>query len=333
VYGQLLDRSRPLWELWFLTGLEDGRLGIMLKVHHAVADGSAAVRIMGSLFDLEAAAPDPPPEPWTPRPLPGGWALFVDNLAGRLRTLRAWAALVAHPGRLLRALRVFKQVAKKSFGATKAPTTSLNRPVLAGRRIRFMRTDLDAMKRIAHAHGGKVNDVVLALWAGGLRDLMVSRGEPVEGVELNAGQAVSIREKADATIDNQVGTVVVPLPVWEPESSAAWTGSSRSPPASRPASSRPPSWAPWSASPPPRSVAGSCFTSGPPTWWSPTSPPPGARIRAGVTHPRHLSNHRPGRERGTGLVRVLICRADDSRGHGRRHRVPRPGCPHGRHGA
>lgn len=217
VYGQLLDRSRPLWELWFLTGLEEGRLGIMLKVHHAVADGSAAVRVMASLFDLEAAAPDPPPAEWAPRPVPSGWALFVDSLDGRLRTLRRWAAFVAHPGRIVRALRVFKQVAKKSFGATKAPATSLNRPVLAGRRIRFMRTDLDAMKRIAHAHGGKVNDVVLTLWAGGLRDLMVWRGEPVEGVELTTGQAVSIREKADATIDNQVGTVVVPLPVWESE--------------------------------------------------------------------------------------------------------------------
>jgi diacylglycerol O-acyltransferase / wax synthase len=217
LYGRLIDRRHPLWELWFLTGLEDGRLGVMLKLHHAVADGSAAVRIMGSLFDFVPDAPDPPQASWNPCPLPGGWTLFVDNLGSSLRRLGRWAGTVAHPGRIVGALRVLRAVMKKSFGATMAPVTSLNRPVLAGRRIRFNRGDLDKMKRIAHAHGGKVNDVVLALWAGGLRDLMVSRGEPVEGVELNAGQAVSIRSAADSTIDNQVGTAVVPLPVWEPD--------------------------------------------------------------------------------------------------------------------
>jgi hypothetical protein len=71
------------------------------------------------------------------------------------------------------------------------------------------------MKEVAHAHGGKVNDVVLSLWSGGLRELLLSRREPVAGVELTTGQPVSTRSATDATIDNQVGTVVLPLPVWE----------------------------------------------------------------------------------------------------------------------
>jgi len=116
---------------------------------------------------------------------------------------------------MLRRGRIFAQVARKSLGVKGAPRTSLNQRVRAGRRVRFLRLDLATMKQVAHAHEGKVNDVVLALWSGGLRELLRSRGEPVAGLELTTGQPVSTRSATDATIDNQVGTVVLPLPVWE----------------------------------------------------------------------------------------------------------------------
>jgi hypothetical protein len=73
------------------------------------------------------------------------------------------------------------------------------------------------MKEAAHAHEGKINDVVLTLWAGGLRGLLTHRGEPVAGVELISGMPVSLR--SDETIDNQVGTMVVALPVWQDDPS------------------------------------------------------------------------------------------------------------------
>jgi diacylglycerol O-acyltransferase / wax synthase len=68
LYAGLLDRTRPLWELWFLTGLGDGRVGVLLKLHHSVADGTAAASVMGSLFNPEPDAPDPVSPPWTPGP-------------------------------------------------------------------------------------------------------------------------------------------------------------------------------------------------------------------------------------------------------------------------
>jgi hypothetical protein len=73
------------------------------------------------------------------------------------------------------------------------------------------------MKEVAHAHGGKVNDVVLSLWAGGLRALMVSRREQVAGIELVTGLAVSLRPRTSnaETVDNRVGAIVLRLPVWE----------------------------------------------------------------------------------------------------------------------
>ncbi len=218
VYERLLNRRRPLWELWFLTGLSDGRVGVLLKLHHAVADGMAAVAIMGSLFDVEPDAHDPVPAPWRPEPIPWRGSLLADNLSTKARTLGRVAATLAHPERLMSGARVFALVVRRSLGHQGAPRTSLNRPVRVGRRIGFLRLDLAAMKQAAHAHDGKLNDVVLDLWTGGLRRLLVSRGEPIAGVELTASQAVSLRSSAEpGTVDNQVGTIVLPLPVWEPD--------------------------------------------------------------------------------------------------------------------
>jgi diacylglycerol O-acyltransferase len=213
IYGDLLDRRRPLWELWFLTGLDGGRVAALLKLHHAVADGQAVVRIMGSLFDLVPDTPDPAPAAWTPQPAPGGWSLLTDNLSDKMRALGRRAAVLAHPGRVLRGLRLFIEVVRKTAGMHGAARTSLNPPVRAGRRIGFVRLDLAAAKEAAHTRGGKVNDVVLALWAGGLRALLASRGEPVAGVELTVGVMLSTRSTSDTSIDNQVGTVVLPLSV------------------------------------------------------------------------------------------------------------------------
>ncbi len=218
VYGRLLDRRRPLWELWFLTGLSDERIGVLLKLHHSVADGMAAVAIMGSLFDLQADAPEPLPEPWAPEPVQAAWSLVADNLWNKVRIARRAATMLAHPPRLVRGARVRLHVAREAFGQARAPHTSLNQAVRAGRRIRSLRLDLGAMKEAAHAHGGKVNDVVLNLWSGGLRELMLSRNESVSGVELITNMPVSLRSASDVrTIDNEVGFMALPLPVWEPD--------------------------------------------------------------------------------------------------------------------
>jgi WS/DGAT/MGAT family acyltransferase len=202
--------------MWLLTGMADGRVGILLKLHHAVADGPSAVAIMASLFDVERDAPDPAVVPWTAEPIPGPRALLVDNLTSKLRALGRGVASLAHPHRILAAARMFVLVLRRAMGEQGAPRTSLNGIVRAGRRLRYIQLDLVAMKDVAHAHGGKLNDVVLDLWSGGLRQLLLSRGEPVDGIELKVGQAVSLRPPSDAdAIDNQAGSIVLPLPVGE----------------------------------------------------------------------------------------------------------------------
>jgi diacylglycerol O-acyltransferase / wax synthase len=94
-----LDRSRPLWELWFLTGLAGDQLGVLFKVHHAVADGLAAIALLASLADLDPDAADPPYTPWRPEPPPSAPALLADGLRRRAAAL---AATARHPVRLAR---------------------------------------------------------------------------------------------------------------------------------------------------------------------------------------------------------------------------------------
>ena len=95
---------------------------------------------------------------------------------------------------------------------------SVNRPVGAHRRLRLIRADLDQARTVAHAHGGKVNDVVLAAVAGGARALLAARGELRPGLALKASVAASVRGPADQPASgNRVGVLLVPLPVAEPD--------------------------------------------------------------------------------------------------------------------
>lgn len=217
LYEDLLDRRHPLWELRVLTGLTDDRVAVLLKLHHAVADGLGAVAIMGSLFDPEPDTPEPGPVRWVPEAKPASWALVVDNLSGKAQSLVRAIAKLGHPSRAVEGVRAFAKMTRGYFGRRAAPGSTLNEPVQPGRLIRYLRLDLATMKQVAHIHEGKVNDVVLALWTGGLRRLLESRGEPVAGVELITGMATTLRTETDSgTIDNRVGTMVLPLPVYEP---------------------------------------------------------------------------------------------------------------------
>jgi diacylglycerol O-acyltransferase / wax synthase len=218
LYGELLDRRRPLWELWFLTGLSEGHVAVLLKLHHSVADGMAAMTIMAGLFDFEPDAPDPAAEPWAPEPAPAWRSLAADNFSIKIDAVVRAAGRVAHPLRLGREARSRIRVAREALGQTRAPRTTLNQAVRSGRRIRFLRLDLEAMKETAHAHAAKVNDVVLDLWAGGLRELMLHREEPPSGLDLITTMPVSLRSASEArTIDNELGFMTVALPVSEPD--------------------------------------------------------------------------------------------------------------------
>jgi WS/DGAT/MGAT family acyltransferase len=202
-----LDRSRPLWELWFLTGLPDGRVGCFVRAHHAIADGVGGVATLAGLLGGAHVTTSPV------QPEPSASALLVDNLRRWWRALAGVASRVGHPWATLRAVRDGWPAVREIFGEEQAPRTSVNRPLGPGRRLAVVRTRLDVIKEIAHAHDATVNDVLLAAIAGGLRDLLRARGEPVGNLVLRAFVPVAARRERPG--GNRTGTMVVPLPVGE----------------------------------------------------------------------------------------------------------------------
>jgi diacylglycerol O-acyltransferase len=212
------DRGRPLWELWLLPGMPKGRVGAFLKLHHVLADGPAALAAFAVLLDQRADTPDQAPQPWTPASIPSAGELFRDNLRRRRDELRRGWSGVVHPRRTLTVARRVLPAWREVLAEKPAPRTSLNRPVGRERRLAVVRGRLDPIRRVAHARDAKVNDVVLAALAGGLYELLVSRGEDVHGLVQRAMVTISHHdERPGEAQGNLPGWMMVPLPVGEPD--------------------------------------------------------------------------------------------------------------------
>jgi WS/DGAT/MGAT family acyltransferase len=209
-----LDRSRPLWQMWFLPGLPDGRVGFYMKVHHAIADGAAGVATLGAFLDT---VPDPPAGSgalFVPAPVPCWRKLFVDNVRRHAGDLARVASALARPVRTLRRLRAGWPAVHETLANERAPRCSLNRPIGPGRRFAVVRSHLEPIRRIAHEHGATVNDVLMTAIASGLRDLMRSRAESVDGVVLRAYVPVSLhKELPGQARANRDGVMAVSLPI------------------------------------------------------------------------------------------------------------------------
>jgi diacylglycerol O-acyltransferase / wax synthase len=198
--------------------LPDGRIGLFMRLHHAIADGIAGVAAFAAFLDLSADASTPTAPPWTPAPIPSSRDLLADNVRRRIQGLGRAVWGLAHPIDVARQAQRGWPAVREAFAEQRAPRTSLNRPIGSQRRLAVIRSDLDLVKEIGHAHGGKVNDVLLAAVAGGLRDLLRSRGEDVDGVVLRAFVPVSLHtEQAGQARGNLDGAMVVPLPIGQPD--------------------------------------------------------------------------------------------------------------------
>jgi WS/DGAT/MGAT family acyltransferase len=195
--NQPMPQSHPLWRVWFVTGLPERQVGLVVGLHHVIADGVTTVRLIGALTDGESGDPVPA---WSPREAPPWARLVRDNWRRKASAVRAWRCPDLSQWREMSALR-------------NAPRTTLNRPVGARRRLAVLTMDLASAKHVAHAHGGKINDLVLAVAAGGLRQLLRGRRELVDGMRLNASVAVSLRGSRDRDVGNRSGGIVVRVPL------------------------------------------------------------------------------------------------------------------------
>ena len=221
-YSHRLDRSRPLWEIVLLDGLADGRWALVWKTHHCLVDGVGSVDIIDLLFDAQPAprqpsAPDgarvSPSEvaghAWLPHPPEA-----VRQSAGAgLAAARAGAHALMHPREAWeRSRAVIDLLVRDELIA--APRSSLNVPIGATRRLATVHVELREVQQIRSALGGKVNDVVLCAATGGLRALLLARGEDPPPQGLRAMVPVNIRRDGDhGELGNKVSTLFVELPV------------------------------------------------------------------------------------------------------------------------
>ncbi len=223
VFSQRLDRSKPLWEIYLVEGLEGDRFALVSKTHHAMVDGVSGVDIATLLFDLTADAPPPPPptKPWRPQPEPTQLevAAKLARDASRATFDIAASALNAltTPDQTTASLRETMEAVGEVVWASlsSAPSTPLNCSIGPHRRVTWVRTQLSDYKVIKRALGGTINDVVLAVVAGALGRWLHARGVRTEGLELRAAVPVSVRSKHEQNeMGNKVTAMVAPLPVY-----------------------------------------------------------------------------------------------------------------------
>ncbi len=216
--SQRFDPSLPLWRMWFMPGLPGGRVAMFVKLHHSIADGMAAMTTIAAFLDADPHAPITPASPWTPAPAPPARELFTDNAQRHLRGAGRAGSMLARPGATLRHARQAWPAIRELLAEEPATRTSLDRMVGPGRNLAVIRTSLDEVKTVAHAHGATVNDVLLALTAGGLRAVLRRRGEPVKGTTVRAYVPVSLRPHASGPQQgNLIAQMAIPLAMREPE--------------------------------------------------------------------------------------------------------------------
>jgi diacylglycerol O-acyltransferase / wax synthase len=225
IFSQALDRSRPMWELWLVEGLEDGRFALLSKTHHALVDGVSGVDIATVLFD---ASPDPPhvapsaDREWAPRPMPSSAQLLADALLERatvpaeiVRGVRATLRGPRHvASRLAGAALGVGAVAR--VGLRSAPPSRFNVRIGPHRRFTWVSGDLEQFRAIRHALGGTVNDVVLAAVAGALGRHLRRHDELEPDDTLRAMVPVSVRADVErGALGNRVAAMWATLPVGE----------------------------------------------------------------------------------------------------------------------
>ena len=223
LFSQQLDRSKPLWEMYLVQGLEDNRFALIHKTHHALVDGVSGVDLATVLFDANPvpAGLTPPVRPWEPQPEPSELALLahgVENLVRMpVRIGRRLAKAAQHPRRAaahaVSAAEGIGEIAWELLNP--APDVPLNTPIGSHRRYVWVHSHLDDFKIVKNAFGGTVNDVVLAVVAGAVRGWLQHRGVRTPGLALRALVPVSMRsEEERGMLGNRLAVVRAPLPVY-----------------------------------------------------------------------------------------------------------------------
>jgi WS/DGAT/MGAT family acyltransferase len=214
IAGQPLDRRRPLWEMYVIEGLSGGGVAVLLKMHHATVDGVSGANLITFLAGVDPGAPPPGPGPGEQRNpgVPSGFSLLGTSV-GSIAKLPFEAARLLPDlvGIVPRWLGKALQGKGMPMPFT-APRTSLNGTITGHRSVAYATVDLEDVKKVKDAFGVTVNDAVLAMCAGALRQFLIDRGELPEG-PLVATIPVSVHERTErAQGSNKISAFFASLP-------------------------------------------------------------------------------------------------------------------------
>jgi diacylglycerol O-acyltransferase / wax synthase len=228
-----LDHTRPLWEMYLVEGLARNRIAVLTKTHQALVDGISAIDIAQVILDVSPTPREDYSQPWTPKREPSSIRLVTDavteawtrptEVVDNVRAAATDAAATA--GKMVDVLGQVAGVVRTAM--RRAPGSPLNVSVSQQRRFAVARTELEDYRRVRSAHDCAVNDVVLAVVSGAMRNWLLSRGEPVSSSStVRAMVPLSVRAEPDAvgsggaaldgTLGNRVSSFLVDLPVGEP---------------------------------------------------------------------------------------------------------------------
>ena len=249
IVGRPLDRRRPLWETYVIEGLPDGRFGILTKVHHATIDGASGAELLTLMLDTrpEGDEVEQPERDWRPERTPSDPEVLARATAGLVRKPGRAVLLTARTARefgratrnpvLVAAANQVRSSLRGPIGALlnigrsrtpetdavspmpslAAPRTPFNAPITSHRRFAFRSTSLDAVKGVKNALGATVNDVVMAVCAGGLRTWL-DQHDALPDRPLSAMVPVSIRTGEETEKwTNRVSAIFATLPTDEPD--------------------------------------------------------------------------------------------------------------------
>ncbi len=220
VISRPLDRTKPMWELYLIEGMEVGLTSILTKVHHAMVDGMAAIDLASAIYDFSPQPQILTTEPWKPGPEPSRGDLLRDALREQLTNpLGALAQLtnlvIRTPGRVVRQVGDVVGGLRDVLGVgVMAPPSPFNRRVGPNRRFAMFEAPVQTFKDVKRALGATVNDVVLATVAGAMHGLLRHRREPTRERYLRAMVPVSVRARSErSAMGNRVSSIFVDLPV------------------------------------------------------------------------------------------------------------------------
>ncbi|CAN5487920.1 wax ester/triacylglycerol synthase family O-acyltransferase [soil metagenome] len=223
IFSQRLDRTKPLWEIWLIEGLEKDRFALINKTHHSLVDGVSGVDITTVLFDLDSTPAEvpKPDQAWTPGPEPSDADLVArgvrDLVKAPVHVARRALRAAGSPRETVGGLRHTAEGAGEVLWGTisSAPECPLNCEIGTHRRVTWVGADLADLKEVKDKLGGTVNDVFLAVVAGALNKWLKGRGIRTEGLELRGAIPVSVRSSDEqGELGNQITIMIGRLPTY-----------------------------------------------------------------------------------------------------------------------